>query len=807
MRGVVFGAVFLLLILPELAFYSQEEPLAKIVSGFSKYLTERPQEKVYVHFDRPYYVAGETIWLKAYLTSGPYHEPSTLSRVIYVDLLDKNKHLVQRVKLLTTNGSAAGSIDIPDSITSQNYLVRAYTNWMRNGSQHYFFHRQLKIWNGVAAIAVDHVSHSLDLQFFPEGGDLVDGVFSKVAYKAIGSDGLGKAVSGKIVDGSTVVTEFKSNTLGMGVLYITANKHKKYKAVLDSSGAEFYLPAIREAGISLSVNYSSKSPDITVKLVASGTLTANTAYILAQTRGIICFSARVDLSTNIAIARIPKRHFPSGLSQITIIDQNGQPISERLVFIDHRDHVRVTVVPGKVNYRPREMVVLDIQTIDALGQPVIGDFSMTVYDSEQVVNDNDNESITSYLLLSSELQGYIESPGYYFNAENTDRLEALDYLLLTQGWRRFTLKEALTQDWETPGFGVEHGLTIKGNMVDLHRGKAVAGGKVSLLTLHPLPETLSKVTNQKGQFEFNDIIYFDSIEAILQGQTKNGSKSVKILLDNMLPPVTTVRPMALIGTQMEFERAFITKSVERKAIDKAYNLDDEKVTMLESVEIEAKREDSQNINPSAFGGGTARINVAGNPSLENQIHPLQLVQGRVAGVHVTGGGQNWNVVIQGVGSIKSGITPLIMIDDVPVAIESLHTLSVQDIARYTVWKGPDAAIFGSRGANGAIGFYTKRGDSRPVARNEGSITYPDIGFWKVREFYMPRYDVEKPEHVKPDRRATLFWAPLIKTDSSGRATIQFYNHDLETRVRGVIEGISATGISGSGSFEYHIRGK
>jgi hypothetical protein len=807
MRGVFFGAVFLLLILPEFAFNGQEETLARIVSGFSKYITERPQEKVYVHFDRPYYVGGETIWLKAYLTSGPTHVPSTLSRVIYVELLDKNKQLVQQVKLLATNGSAAGSIDIPDSIASQNYLVRAYTNWMRNGSADYFFHRQVKIWNAAASIPVARVPESIDLQFFPEGGELVDGVFSKVAYKAIGSDGLGRTVSGKIFDGPTVVTEFKSNALGMGVVYITANRLKTYKAVLDGTGTEFYLPAVREDGISLSVSYSSKSPDVTVKLVASKSATVNTAYILAQTRGIICYSARVDLSTNIAIARIPKEQFPSGLSQITIIDQNGQPVSERLVFIDHKDHVRVTVAPGKGEYRPREKVVLDIHATDAGGQPVIGDFSMTVYDSEQVLDNNDSESITSYLLLSSELQGYIESPGYYFNGENADRLEALDYLLLTQGWRRFTIKEALTQNWETPGFKVEQGLTIKGNMVDRHRGKAVAGGKVSLLTLRPLPETHSKVTNAKGQFEFNDVIYFDTADVILQGETKNGSKSVRILLDNMLPPVSTIQPIALTGTQTEFERAFISKSVERKAIDKSYNLDDGKVTMLESVEIEAKREDSQDINPSAFGRGTVRVNVAGNPSMENQLHPLQLVQGRVAGVQVTGSGQNWNIMMQGIGSIKSGITPLIMIDDVPVALESLHTLSVQDIAGYTVWKGPDAAIFGSRGANGAIGFYTKRNDSTPVIRPEGSITYPDIGFWKDREFYTPRYDVEKPEHVKPDRRATLFWAPIIKTDSSGRATIQFYNHDLETRVRGVIEGISSTGISGSASFGYHIGGR
>jgi hypothetical protein len=168
----------------------------------------------------------------------------------------------------------------------------------------------------------------------------------------------------------------------------------------------------------------------------------------------------------------------------------------------------------------------------------------------------------------------------------------------------------------------------------------------------------------------------------------------------------------------------------------------------------------------------------------------------VAGLQITGGEPNFSV------SIRGGGTPFILIDDVPVSIESLSTLSVHDVERIEVWKGADAAIFGGRGGNGVIGFYTRRGAGSIAS--EGMLTLAAMGLQIEREFYSPDYDAEKPEHIKPDKRTTLYWAPLIRTDSAGRASVSFYNHDLETTVTGVAEGISSTGKSGATTFKYAI---
>jgi hypothetical protein len=806
MRTSFYGAILPFLFVPVLLLVSSspEDPLARIVAGFARYLEQLPQEKVYVHLDRPYYSSGETIWLKTYLTAGPYHEPSPFSLTIYVELINDRHQLVQQVKLQAVNGSAAGNISIPDSVTSGNYLIRAYTNWMRNTGEAYFYHRPIRIWSNSNAAANSSQQKTIDVQFFPEGGDLVKGILSKVAFKSIGPDGLGKKIAGKILDQTKVVCEFQSNSLGMGIFHIVPEPGKQYRAIVEGTTKEFLLPPPKDEGLVMTVINAPKSNDIVLKAQVTDFRNIRTIFIVAQTRGVVCYSARADLSTNIAVAKIPKASFPSGIAQITITDINGSPLAERLIFMDAKDQLTLSIKVDKSIYAPRELVKLDIDAKDADGKPVVADLSLAVCDNQQVLIDENRETINTYLLLSSELIGNIETPGYYFNTAIKDRDDALDHLLLTQGWRRFTMKKALEEKWEPPSFNVEQGLTIKGRLVNLHNDKPVAEGKVSYLSIYPIPETRTATTNEKGEFEFKHIAYFDSTQAMLQGETKKGSKAVKVIVDStvIFPQVSFPVPRSQ-QTQSDFEKAFVAKQVDRENIARQYNEEGKAIT-LEAIEIEGKKDETEKLGSKVYGSGTKTINVAGEVGLENLLHPLQLVQGRVAGVQVTGNGMSWSVKIRGVSSINSGTTPLIMIDDIPVGIETLQTLSVQDVASVTVWKGPDAAIFGARAANGVIGFYTKKGAVRQALPVEGRVNLIASGFQTERQFYAPKYDVQKPEHSTPDKRITLFWAPYIQTDSTGHASIEFYNHDEETSITGVIEGITTSGRAGAASFSYRI---
>ncbi|MGK7391045.1 MAG: MG2 domain-containing protein [Candidatus Cyclobacteriaceae bacterium M2_1C_046] len=793
------------LLLVLLSFTPFNNPLERIIEGFDRYLEELPQEKVYLHFDRPYYSSGETIWYKAYLTAGAFHVPSSLSKTIYVELIDEEGKLIKQHKLLSINGSSAGDFQLPDTLRSGNYLVRAYTQWMKNFDQDYFFHQQVKIWKPENTItkANDNYEGQTDIRFYPEGGEMVNGIQSKVAFKAVGPDGLSRVIEGKIVDDSgTVISEIESNILGMGAFSFIPQEDRSYFAIVE--GREIALPKAKDYGLVMGVTNISGSDELLLGVQTTDHTKYKDLYIVAQTRGVVCYAARTELTSNYMRAAIPKSKFPAGVAQITIIDHTGLPVAERLIFIDKNEgYLNVEVAPDKATYQPREKVTLDIQVKNANGEPVVTDLSLAVRDDSQVLTDENRETIKSYLLLSSELKGHIESPGYYFNEENENREEALDHLLLTQGWRRFSFAKAVESELDQPEYTVEKGLTIKGKLQNKYNEKPVEDGKVTFVSYYPITNVLTASTKESGEFEIHPVIYFDSAEVVLTGENKRGRK-------NNIAPVVYEKPefpevefpqTPLNETQSEFERNYIAKSIERRQFDMAF---DEKTIMLSEIAVKGKRDNFDDLYSSSYGRGSVYNLVEDDPGLQNMVHPLQLIQGRVAGVQVVGGGNNWEVLIRGVSSILAGTEPLIMVDDIPVPLDMLNGIDVQDIKGYRIWKGPETAVFGSRGANGVIGFYTKRGYkySKP---QEGVITFTDNGYQLTREFYAPKYDVKKPEHAKPDIRATLFWAPYIQTDSTGRASVTFYNHDLETSVTGIVEGLSVTGIPGSANFSYEIK--
>lgn len=804
--SLLSGVLALILI----SFSLENDPFEKIIAGFERNIAEYPQEKVYLHYDRPYYAAGETIWFKAYLTAGPYHVPSSLSNTIYVELINSENQILQRQIIHSSEGFASGMLQLPESLNSGNYLLRAYTNWMRNSGEEYFFHSQVKIWNS-QELNESPSSHGhsgqtarFDLQFFPEGGNLVNGIISKVAFKAIGEDGLGKMVKGKILEGERVLTEFESNPLGMGVFPLLPEKGKTYSAQIDGSEQELILPTALNEGIVMSVTNSPKSSDLLIKIQASENASFQTINLLAQTRGLVCGSTKADLSNRVIFARIPKQEFPSGIAQITAIDENEIPLAERLVFIDHEDQIEVTVTTDKPNYAPREAVNLTIETKNKDGKPISTNLSLTVFDREQVVVNANRETIESNLLISSELKGFIESPGYYFNPANQDKEIALDYLMLTQGWRKFTIVDALSSNRKKQVHRIEKGLTIKGQLTDTKTNKPVENGTVSYLSLFPITESSTISTGENGEFEFQDLFYFDSTKVTLKGKPKNGRTPVSISqVGNHSPPPIKYPILSYFYSPSDLEKDFISKSLESKNIKRAFDFEEDDV-LLDGVQIEGKRIEDLYTGPRLYGTGSIKVKVADNPVLENLQHPLDLIKGRVAGVQVSGGGLEWKVLIQGVNSIGSSVEPLIMVDDVEIKIVDLSSIPVMEIESYTVWKGPDAVVFGSRGANGAIGFYTRRGAEKTSSFTQVEASLAPAGYQIELEFYYPKYTTDEPPQAKPDKRITLFWEPHIYTDSTGKASLLFYNADVETVIQGEIEGISRNGSPGTSRFSYKV---
>ena len=172
--------------------FPQESSVRTTISAFQEYVVNYPVEKIYLHLDKPYYAAGEYMYLRAYLTDMHLSQENVESRIIYVELSDVKKNMFKRILLYSEENEYAGQIQLPDSLPPATYYLRAYTNWMRNAGEDYFYHRDIYVGN-ISEQQQESSSLKFDysLSFFPEGGNLLAGFSNKIAFKALGNDGFG----------------------------------------------------------------------------------------------------------------------------------------------------------------------------------------------------------------------------------------------------------------------------------------------------------------------------------------------------------------------------------------------------------------------------------------------------------------------------------------------------------------------------------------------------------------------------------------------------------------------------------------
>ncbi len=795
-----------LIVISHLAF-AQEQIVDKIGAGLKKYTEEFPQEKVYLHTDHPYYLAGETIWFKAYVTAGSFHQLSPISSTLYVELINIKKEKVHQSIIHIIEGTGHGDILLPADLMSGNYLLRSYTNWMRNFDEQFFFEKEIKVWNLDEKLVNQPLANqSIDLQFFPEGGNLIAGIKSNLAFKAVGPNGLGKEVKGKILSGKgETIAEFKSTHLGMGSVSILPVLGETYSAIIENEGTQKYaLPKVYETGFVISVTNRPDQAEVIMKIQSNAATTnKQVVTLVAHNRGELSFAAQINLSNNLFIAKIPKVKLYHGLAHLTLFDGAGTPQCNRLVFVDKDEKLTVRLNGLKEKYLPREKVNLEIETLNKAGEPVSTNISLAVTNNQEIVSSPNEINLTNYLWLTSDLRGHIEDPNYYFNATKPDRYAALDLLLLTQGWSRFQWDKIMSNDWPVISHYIEQGINVQGSLIDNLTKKPVEGGKVTYVSTDNAADIKVAPTGNEGRFILDDLVFYDSSNVVLQGETKKGKKFVEFKLDEIFPNQivnTALKPLS--GDLSTFEKEMFEKGKQRREIDLAYNFDG-KTIVLDAVEIQSKKIDASIQDTRIYAGATKTVKAASVPGSAYLNHPLELLRG-VPGVRLTPNPPGYDVLIRGVGSFLSSGTPYILLNNVPIAIESLNAMPASMMESVDVYKGADATIFGAQGANGVIAFFTKKGGYVPVGR-EGVFSFQLGGYTTPQEFYSPKYDVVKSEHVKPDRRVTVYWKPLIQTDQNGKASISFFNPDPESTFDITIEGMTKTGLTASSKFNYTIK--
>jgi len=403
------------------------------------------QDFVYLFPSKEIAETGEDLFFKAYLMDRETMALSQRSRTLYLEIRTERDSLVWSEKYPLIGGRGDGHIYIGQNWPQGEYFLEGYTkSSFTADSTEALRPRRIRVVDRVnqmeeiTAQAVKNDSllrrtgqHRFNL--FPEGGDLIDGVTSVVAFKATYGNGFPEEVSGKVLeDGQEIAGIFCIHD-GMGRFTVTPRLGKTYQVVLDD-GRTIPFPEIKREGISLRVvRNTAAGIDI---LVSAPDDVERPFSILAKLNGAPCSGAQGTVQGRQAV-RLPKELFPfQGIVELTLTDGDGRPVAERLVFVNPEQRLNISTTPDKERYALRDTGKVRIQVTDAAGNPVQAELAVSIFDKAYLYRPG-HENILSHSYLSEQIRGDIFNPTYYFDEGNADRLLALDLLLMTQGWRRY----------------------------------------------------------------------------------------------------------------------------------------------------------------------------------------------------------------------------------------------------------------------------------------------------------------------------------------------------------------------------------
>ncbi|MET3981321.1 hypothetical protein ABIB62_003843 [Mucilaginibacter sp. UYP25] len=774
-----------------------EGTLKDVVGRLQSLSIDNIIEKAYLHFDKPYYNPGDIIYFKAYVTAGEQHELSKISGVLHVDLVSKNDSVMQSLILQMKNGLAWGDFSLPNYLSKGNYKVRAYTQWMQNAGNVYVFNKTIAV-NGKSLAQLypaKAANNKADVQFFPEGGTFITAVPCRIAFKAVGSNGLGAYVKGIVVDSDNKeVAKFTSAHLGMGQFYITADAGKTYKAKVtypDGSVNTVSLPVPETKGMSLTVNNSDAA-----KL--SIDINANKTYYLENKDkevNVVIYSAGVVKTVKTTLDNqgigfdVPKKELKSGIAQITLFSQSGMPLCERLVFIQNDDGVNFTINSDKATYVNHDKTTITLNAKNA-DKASMGNFSVAVIDESKLQSNEDTEgSILSDLLLTSELRGYVEQPGYYFNNVTSDTRNNLDILMLTQGYRRVQWKELLNGPQAPMAYKPEFGIPISGLMVN-KSGKPVPNERITLM-LSATGQSMTTTTDTDGKFTFPDLKYADRSQFLLNIDNKSLRDKAKLILDNN-------NIAAVLPAYSQTAEKVIDNLPEYTGVVTGQP---GKTRELKPVFVTGKTSNYRTL--SLAGAGNADQVIFGK-DVKNFATLSQGLSGVARNIDFNNGKAYLKTSL----TVANGATisePMLIVVDGAITSGGIDVVQPSDVASIEILKGANAVVYGMGAGSGVMVINTKQGGEPAEISKEmspGIFTLSPKGFYIAREFYSPVYDVTKK--YPAENRSTIYWKPYLVTDAAGNASFNYFN-DGPGQYRVIVEGIDNMGNIGRAVYKYNVQ--
>jgi len=753
-----------------------------------------PQEKVHLHLDRNVYVPGEKIWFKAYLADALTHIPTVKSKYIYVELINASDSLVQRVKIRpdSIHQQYYGHLFLADLIPEGNYTIRAYTRFMENLGPDYFFNKNIFIGQLTPGDDKDKDADKkkkqskpdYDISFFPEGGNLLIGEFCRVAFKALDETGAPESITAKIVDkeGNALIEDIKTAYAGMGSFMITPQKDNSlFLECTNEQGLQKRFPIPQGVENAHGISVTARNKNMIVSVKKSTDTPVMPYFLLAHIKGAVLYFNTWDNPENPII--FSSDDIPSGIVQFILLDKDLNPLSERLVFNKNNDHATVAFSTDKAVYETRDKVVTTIAITDGNNR-LSGDLSVSITDDNDIEVDT-LHTILSNLLLSSELKGYIEDPGYYLQ-NNNQAAFSLDLLMLTHGWRRYNIPEVIKGRMEIPEIPYETAQHITGAVKGLLLGKAIENSEIYLHT--STGDIATAEANERGEFMFIDFEFPDSTKYFINALGKKGRSNVELTIqEEVFPKLSYIKDHKLSLKSNEEDNEFLKKAEQRTLYD-----EDMRMVLLPEVTITGRRR----IAPK----DEARLTFWANSSSDFTMYGDEIEKRRASGLKgllATMGG----VRIDGSNAyIRGNEGPaLIVLDGLTMeggGVAPLDMIIIDDVESIDLFRGVNANIFGAQGANGVISITTKRGNMRGggIGKKYNFAAFEILGHQKPVEFYAPKYDNPNSRFLgNPDFRTTIFWKPDVWVVDDEKTSFEFYTSDFPATYSVVIEGLTTEG--------------
>ena len=787
-------SIALALLISASSTYAQLDGAEQLKRQFSDYQVKNVQEKVFVHTDKNTYLAGETLWFKAYTTDATYNLPVNTSKIVYAEVLNDEMQAVAQGMVKIRKGSGSGSFYLPFNLSSGTYRFRAYTNWMKNFGAEFYYEQPILIINPLTTapqVIPSEAQPAYELNFFPEGGHLVNGIASRVAVKAADRNGNGVKYSGWILNQrNDTVASFQSSKFGMGRFEFTAQEGQQYRAIVSigENKKDYTFPTVESRGYTLRAGL--EAGRLKVEVRSSGVESGRVIYLLVHARNTLKAIQAQGTQSGGNTFYFEQPQLGEGIVTITLLNGERQPVCERLVFFQPAKQLSLSTSVNAASYAPRSAGTVDINIVDRTGKKAEADISIGIHladslDRVQV------PSILSYLWLSSDLRGYIESSEYYFSEKTEELTLAADNLMLTQGWRRFSWDDLLrSKDGPAFSFLPEYeGHVVMGNVIDRKAGQPAAGIAVYLSSVGTKNNFGLTRTNKNGRFSTVLNRMYGNGEVIVQADPKaNGDYQL-----NVASPYSSSnsdRRFPLYSISPDLAGSILASGIESQAQNLYYPERIKKVAVPD------------NTDSSSFFGkpdGTYYLDKYTRFRTMEEV-----MREYVAGVAVRKQGGKFQMRVNDQPHAKYfGSNPLVLIDEVPIFdMDKLMAYDPLKIGKVEVMNR--RYLYNDVVMDGIVSYKTYEGNMPGFKIDPTALVVAYDGIQAKREFYTPSYPSGSANRL-PDFRNQLSWVTDLKPNAAGHYILPFTSSDIEGRFIGTIQGIGKDGGCVVGYFYFDVR--